>query len=114
MTVTADAIFILQEILCVPGWWIMLIQGRDTDLAILETAATLQYMFNFCLRKRGRRGLLPLCARCDRPVDLFDLFCFRGEQAQLLRLRIQLKISSFRIISSAWFFRLFIIPTHFI
>ena len=71
-------------------------------------------MLDFRLRKRERRGLLPLCARCDHPVNMFDLFRFRGEQAQLLRLRIQLKISSFRIISSAWFFRLFIIPTHFI
>ena len=71
-------------------------------------------MFNFRLRKRERRGLLPLCARRDHLVNMFDLFRFRGEQAQLLRLRIQLKISSVRIISSAWFFRLFIIPTQFI
>ena len=79
-------------------------------------------MVNILLHdKRGKSGGR-IALRFRYPCDLFIL---RGEQAHLVCLRClrrfclrrvlcQLYTSSFRIVSSACAFRLFIRPTHFI
>ena len=81
-----------------------------------------QDVFYFLIGKRKRRGFY-LCARFG--MDLFrfpiltvdpgDLFFFVGDRERdLFCIRFpgfQVRISSARIVSSAWCFRLFIIPT---
>ena len=60
-----------------------------------------------------RSGKEIVCQGFDA-LDSFNLLGFTGEQAQLFRLGVQAKISSEKIISSAWLFRAFILPTQVI
>ena len=76
-------------------------------------------MIDFFIGKRKCRGFR-LCTggygslfRVKLPVNFSNLFFFGGNQeSQLFSFRlVQSQISSARIISSAWCFRLFICPT---
>src|SRR5699024_9182414 len=77
------------------------IVGRNTFFSVCKPAAGGQGRPPIRLGKRKSGDLFGLRSL----VDLCDLFCFGEEKTQL-------KISSFRITSSAWAFQAFIRPVH--
>ena len=96
--------------------------GCNHHAGVICVALHAEDMVNILLRDGHGKSGGRVALRFRDPCDLFIL---RGEQAQLVyllclcrfglrRVRCQLYTSSFRIVSSACAFRLFIRPTHFI
>src|SRR5699024_8316131 len=96
-----STVFLLQKGGSLFGAVMFSIVGRNTFFSVRKPAAGCQRCSPIRLGKRKSGDLFGLRSL----VDLRDLFCFGEEETQL-------KISSFRITSSAWALQAFIRPVH--